>query len=680
MSSIVAARRFSPERLPRQVASTLIAAGVIAVPLAALFWLSGAVSLPAAFAATTLVAFVVMCAGFQLLRAARAADMTAPAAWVLGVAASALALYALVAGFGMLASTAFALWTLGVLGVSVLTARRVPTPPRIVGNELAALALCGLATAFWCHELAAVPQGLAAEGTLRTWTDQFIHGSAISQLGDMRSAGHQHIELADFPPPLYHYASYVLPAVLAQPLDLPGLPLATSLWAPLGFFTACAGAYALGASLAGRTGGVAALAVLTLLPDAASYGLHNRLFGYYWYVVAVPSAAYAVGVGLLSTAFLARWMSSRDPRALAAGAGLIGAMLLVRVHIFALAAPALLAGAALSVRPFANRKLGFLAAVLAAYGLFVWAFYRAFPDAPHALERFLDVTHNQQQPISYSGLYPILMYHYGSAVAVPVGVALVFAACLGIFALLYPLSVLLVHRAGGLRPIDWVPPAMTVAYLLLMIAVPVPAHGDSTELTQRPFVLLYAVVAIWTVTGFLRWLPKCGALGERRVWLPLVVLAAASVVIGLRYTVRDWRWSYTYRVAEGLPQASSFMRSHWRPGDILATQGVAPGLVVTDLAVQLVSLTGMPAYLTRPFVHISAGGRRQEVATQRYAALGGVAREASAKAALERLRELGIAWYVVADREGRGPRWDPHRKHAVFVQGAVAVYAPRAAP
>jgi hypothetical protein len=102
--------------------------------------------------------------------------------------------------------------------------------------------------------------------------------------------------------------------------------------------------------------------------------------------------------------------------------------------------------------------------------------------------------------------------------------------------------------------------------------------------------------------------------------------------------------------------------------------------VVTDLAVQLVSLTGMPAYLTRPFVHISAGGRRQEVATQRYAALGGVAREASAKAALERLRELGIAWYVVADREGRGPRWDPHRKHAVFVQGAVAVYAPRAAP
>jgi len=79
-------------------------------------------------------------------------------------------------------------------------------------------------------------------------------------------------------------------------------------------------------------------------------------------------------------------------------------------------------------------------------------------------------------------------------------------------------------------------------------------------------------------------------------------------------------------------------------------------------------------------VHISAGGRRQEVATERYAALGGVAREASAKAALQRLHELGIAWYVVADRQGRGPQWDPQRQHAVFVQGMVAVYAPRAAP
>ena len=493
----------------------------------------------------------------------------------------------------------------------------------------------------------------------------------------MRAAGRQHIELADFPPPLYHYASYLLPAAFAHPLDLPGLPLATSVWVPLGFFTVCAGAYALGAALAGAAGGVAALAALTLLPDAASYGLHNRLFGYYWYVLAVPGAAYAIGVCLLALVFLERWSVSRARRALAAGACLVGGALLFRLHIFALALPAWLASAALSTRSIGNRKLVFLGAVLAAYGLFVWGFYRAFPDSPHALERFLDVTHNQQLPISYTGLYEALMYYYGPAIAVPVGVLLVVPACLGVFAVLYPVSVVLVHRSRGLRPIDWVPPALLVGYLLLLIAAPVPAHGDSTELTQRPFVLLYAVVAIWTVAGCLSWLAMQGGLRARRVWLPLVLLGAVSVVLALRYTVRDWRWAYAYRVAEGLPQAAGFMRSNWHPGDLLATQDMAPGLVVTDLAVQLVSLTGMPAYLTRPFIHISGGGRRGQVATQRYAALGGVAGEESAPAALGRLRALGIHWYVVANRDRRGPRWDPERRHAAFVDGMVAVYSTR---
>ncbi len=92
----------------------------------------------------------------------------------------------------------------------------------------------------------------------------------------------------------------MLPAVFAGALDLPGLTLATSIWVPVGFVTACAGAYALGAALGGHYGGVAALAALTLLPDPASYGLHNRLFGYYWYMIAVPGAL-ATASGLRSS-------------------------------------------------------------------------------------------------------------------------------------------------------------------------------------------------------------------------------------------------------------------------------------------------------------------------------------------------------------------------------------------
>src|SRR4030095_5883968 len=96
------------------------------------------------------------------------------------------------------------------------------------------------------------------------------------------------LQPAGMPRPPYHYASYMLPSALAWPLDLPGLSLATSVWVPIGFLAICAGAYTLGAALGGPVAGFAALGTLTLLPDAASYGMYNRLFGFYWYVLAGP--------------------------------------------------------------------------------------------------------------------------------------------------------------------------------------------------------------------------------------------------------------------------------------------------------------------------------------------------------------------------------------------------------
>ncbi|MGH8691146.1 MAG: hypothetical protein ACREUS_08970 [Burkholderiales bacterium] len=636
--------------------------------------MSGAVTIPAAAGAMTLFVLVVMSAGFLLLRAADAADMPAAAAWVLGIFATAIAVYALVMAFHLLAATAFAIWGAIVVGLSLFLPERAGAR-RIARAELLGIALCAAATVFWCWDLVQVPRVLARDGVLATWTDQFIHGAKISQFGDPRAAGRQAIELADLPIPLYHYASYMLPAAFAWPLDLPGLPLATSVWVPIGFFTLCAGVYALGAALAGTAGGVAALAALTLLPDPANYGFYNALFGYYWYVLAVPGASYAVGVCLLAIAFLHRWAKGRSLQALAASACLICGALLIRLHVFLLALPAWLVSAAMLTPFIQRRKLAFFAAASAAFALFVLGFYSFFPQAGPALVEFLDVTHNQQIPLAYAGLYRGLMEAYGPGVAIPAGVLLVFPACLGAFVVFYPLSMLLVRRSRGLEAIDFVPVALLVCYLLLIIAAPVPPNRDSTELTQRPFVLLYAVVAVWTAAGFAGWLALQGGLRLRRIRLPLLALAAISLMLIVRYTDRDWRWDEDHQLAQGLPQAARFLRSHWRPGDVLAVQGLKTRPVVTDTAIQLVSMTGMPAYLARPVVHASRGGRTKEVALQRYAALAGVADEQSVAAALARLRELGIQWYVVAD--GAGPRWDPERRQAAFVGGDFAVYSSR---
>lgn len=652
------------------VAATL----VIAPALAALLWLSGEVTIAAAVATMALFVFVVMSAGFVLLRAAHATDMPASAAWVLGVFATMIAMYALVVIFHVLAAAAFAIWAGMVVGLGTLLRKRLAAATRPTGAELLALALCAAATVWWCRDLAQVPQILARDGVLATWTDQFIHGAMISQFGDPRAAGHQAIELADLPLPLYHYGSYMLPAAFAWPLDLPGLPLATSAWVPIGFFTACAGVYALGAALAGPMGGVAALAALTLLPDAGTYGLHNRAFGYYWYMLEVPSASYAVGVSLLSFAFLHRWARSRDPRALVASAALIGASWLIRVHIFLLAFPAWLASAALLSRFSLRRKLLSLAAASLAFALFVLAYYRLLPDAVPALAGFLRVIHEHHFPTTYQDWYVTFIANYGPGPGAVLGVLLILPACLGVFLLLYPLCVLLLRRSRRLEAIDVVPAVLVCAYTLLMVTAPIPANGDPTEFTQRPFVLLYAVIGTWTAAGFVSWIAAQGGLGARRVWLPLLALGAISVALIVRYTDPDWRWIDTHQLAPGFPQAARFLRSAGSRGDIFAVQALDRGPVLIDMAVELVALTGMPAYLARPY--LDRGAHAKEIALQRYAALAGVAEEQSVAAALARLRELGVQWYVVVD--SAGPRWDPQRQQAVFAQGDFAVYSSRA--
>ena len=660
---------------------TLAATLVLAPPLAGLLWLSGAVSIHAAVGAMTLFVFVVMLAGFLLLRAADAGDMPAAAAWVLGTFATAIAAYTLVECFQLTAAVAFAVWTVFVLGSSVVYREHASSPRRLDAKELAGLLLCGVATLMWCWDTAEAPQILTREGRLAAWIDFFIHGGVISQLGDPRAVGRGSFDLADFPAPLLHYASYVLPAVFAGPLDLPGLPLSTSVWLPLGFLTMCAGAYALGAALAGPAGGVAAVAALTLLPDASSYGLRNGLFGYHWNILNTPGSSYAVGCCLLSIALLQRWSQEGKLRPLLASAFLVGGTALVRVHVFALAFPALLASAAMATRPVQRNKLASFAVAITAFALFVAGFYTTVPYAVPALELSLDGVHSLVEPTAYTGWYRQLLQSYGPGAAVPVGLLLVYAASLGALTVFYPLSVWLTHRSRGLGAIDLVPGAFLACYLLLWITAPVSQHGDPTELTQRPFVILYAVIAVWTAAGFVNWMAAQGDRAARRAWLALLLLSGLALPVlwpqtGTLGKLPRFRWGSeysNYRVEEGLTQAADFLRARSRPGDVFAAQEVKLDWVATDIATELVSLTGMPAYLGRPFIHLSRGGRREQAVRERYAALKRVAGEENAAAAARRLRELGIQWYVVAD--GAGPRWDPERRRAVFVDRMVAVYA-----
>src|SRR5437899_1076445 len=418
--------------MKRTLATTLAAAA----PLSALLWLSGALPAHLALGAVTLVVFFVTLSGFLALRALDLADLPAPAAWVAGVFASSLAVYALVAWFKLFAATAFAVWATVVVACAIVLRERGASPRRLDWRELAGLALCALATALLCRGVAEAPAGVERDGVLFAWIDYFVHGGIISQFGDALAV-RESVFLADQPPLLYHYASYMLPAVLAGLLGEPGFVLATSFWLPMGVLTMCAGAYALGAELAGAAGGLASVAVLTLIPDAATYGLRNGFLSFHFHMLVSPGADHVIGVFLLCAALLSRWVPGASARPLLGSALLAAGALWFRIQVFAAGFPAWLASAALAAPAVRSRPGLFAGAGLLAFLLFVIAFYAA-TDADFALPVFLDVMHEWQEPTAYPGLYRQVLDAWGPLYGIAFGLLLMYLACLGAFVVPYP--------------------------------------------------------------------------------------------------------------------------------------------------------------------------------------------------------------------------------------------------
>jgi len=663
------------------------ATGVVSLALGYLAAQGVAAPLLLLLASVAVFSYVVITSGQLLLRAAQATDLPLVAAWPLGVTATALALLALLAILPITAAVAFALWAAVIIPLDIATARGRRRDPGPRWTDLAGLTLGCAMTAAWCKALAEVPATFANTGQFAAWIDYLSHARIISQFGDVRAVGRGEMWLADTPRILYHYASYTLPAVFASPLDQPGLPLATSLWVPIGLLSLATAAYALGASLAGAAGGIAALAALMLIPDASNYGLRNGFFSFHWTLFGSPTTSYALGTSLLAIVFLHRWIASRSGIAFTLSAALIVATALFRMHIFVLLLPAWLAIVAAASQTVRQRRIPFL--ILAGtFAVGVVLALRFGPDLPArvawvfdegaALERFLYFAHRGQEPTAYQGLYRRIINEFGEPAGFTIGILLLYPACLGVLVVLYPLALFLLRGKLQLAGVEGFPLALLLAYPVLLLVAPIPVHHDPTDFTHRPFVLLYAVVAVWTATAFVRWLAEQGSHG-RRLWQTLAVVSVVAVpflwaTAGTMARPKFyWARPFMEHAADrDLLAAARIVRERARPGDTLAAGALPMPQVSVDAPTELVALTGVPAYVARFWIHDAFGGNTRSVASTRNQALGEVAQARDVTGAMQRLRALGVRWYVVTS-PGR-PAWDPGHGRAAWAQGAVAIY------
>jgi hypothetical protein len=237
--------------------------------------------------------------------------------------------------------------------------------------------------------------------------------------------------------------------------------------------------------------------------------------------------------------------------------------------------------------------------------------------------------------------------------------------------LVLPAAALLAWKRGVLRPLDAACAYLVVCWLLLMVFAPTPWHGDPSDLIHRPFVLVYGACAIWTLALLIRGM-------ETRIWPALAAIVALAVpamfAAAGEMAKPKFRWSEfdaAVRVPAGLVEAADFMRRNAAPGDIFAAAGLKLGYATFDLSTQLCALSGMPAYLSRPYFEMIKDAPRKALVAERFAALQEVEESADYDGAMRRLAERKVRWYVVY---GAGPRWDPQRSRAAFSAGALALY------
>jgi hypothetical protein len=665
---------------------------LVAALLSILLLRSGLDAYVTIVAAAAAVAYVVMTAGHLLLGAAGKHGRDPSAGFVVGLLAICLAVYALTVVFPITAAFAFGAVAALVIGMRIIFRRRldaaVPAVAAADWRKLAGLALCVAFTYAWCAAPSSAYETLRTQGVLPVWADYFFHGGLISQFGDPRALGHGSIFFAGQSPTFYHFGSYGVAAALAGMLEQPGLPIATSAWLPLGFLAMLAGAYALGERLADSAGGVAALVAVAIIPDASNYGLRNGFFSFQWTISATVGATYALGAAFVSLAFLDRWATERSRAALAASALLALASLIFRVQIFLLYFPAWIAAAAIcGAREGEQRRviarvmlLGLAAGAVVCF-LTVDHLLASDPGfwrfQGGALEGFLRSVHTDQEPTAYTGLYAYLQSANAPAITLMAGIMLAIVAALGVFVILFPAACLLAHEKRVLKPIDALCGLLSYCWLLLMLFAPVLFNGDSTDLIHRPFVLLYAAMAIWTVCLVLR--VATLRLDRVRAWQALLLAAIlalpaiASDAPGMMHP--KFRWGERFvsmPIPPGLVEAASIMRKHATAGDIFAVAGMSAAYAAIDVPLQVCALSGMPAYLSRPFLEMSKDGPRARVAAARLAELHAVDDAADYGAAMQRLRAIDVRWYLVTDN--RAPRWDPARKRAAFVARSVALY------
>ena len=496
------------------------------------------------------------------------------------------------------------------------------------------------------------------EVVFRPWTDFFIHASHIIlfSVGDLELGRYESL---GEPVRFYHYGSYMVAALVYRFGDIPALAAATSLWGPLGATLAGIGTFLLGRFLWGTGGGLAALMMVVLIPDASYYWVQNNLFGFHWLLQASPGTYWGLAALSLGLTHLIRGVQQGSAKAILAGFGFTFILVFVRAQFFPLT---VLVFATVTVAFYPGLSLRWR--IVWAAGLIVTAavsllIIDRIIQNPTILGEpggfdYIRVISTPTYVGNYLGFGDILQDESRGPIKILAGTFFVLVSMLGAFLFGYLLITFLLGLRRRLSiPADIIPWIYVAIYIPYFWLMPVNQRGNAFEMVHRPFLTLYFVFTVWSA-GILfkllerpvraHWKPKAAynwslVLFAMLSWIPFKLGGELhdpfQILLNTRYPI-------------GLYRAAAALKEHSNPGDVFLHSGLDPVNLV-------IAISERRSYISRPYrASIQGNPARREHYADNRAIADRLSQTTDLAEAATIAHDHGIKWYLLAPQDQAG--------------------------
>jgi hypothetical protein len=604
-----------------------------------------------------------------------------PTAFVVGFAMISSLMLALNLIFNLSALTAFLICVLIVISLKFTIPTKSTSYISIAWAD-SAIALF-LAIIIGCLAKAPILSSTTLQdtGILPIWSDYYLHGITIASFGSPFANGGD-LEMVGIRRFLYHYTSFVIPASFQAISGISGFSLATSLHLPLGLLIAALGCYSFAVELGGRLSGLLAVVAIICLPVYSTF-IQSGWFDFFWLIFISPGSGYAMGVSAIICTSTFIYLKNNDSRIIALILLLLLLNIFVRAHMFLLLAPTILV-LVFQQRWSVNIRL-LIAVMIGSILLGILSLY----FSPYLYALWIELAKPREYlnfALEWSPMYGHvfkfmeLPFH----LTVPTQIIYLIAAVLGGYFILYPIMLWLYVKRFGFHSIDALPLIMILTFIGLMLFAPSSWVGDFSDYKHRHFPLLYLIVAVYTITYAFSLvstrISDQNKLSYRVYSLVLFIVGAATIFnwnsnpASPNAETMPWAGRFhNERITTGLLENAQYLRDHAQYGDVFAMGAAATSVTYPNNPVDnIISLTGIPAYLARAEMRIKWASCIKEIVVQRLSVLQSLSAINNWPDAQKFLHSKGIRWFL--SLPGEKKNWDIDRKFAVFSSNGVSIY------